>query len=262
MIALHTYFRDKGVLAALCLVMTMLLISSCAFFPSQENKKRARLHLKIGTSYLARGDYPDALNQLLLAAKLDPRSPIVQHNLGLAYFVRKKYILAERHMRRALQLEKKYTEARNNLARVLIELSLYQEAIDELNISLADLTFPHPNRTLFYLGLANFKLKEFQQSSHFLSQSLDIEPKDCSANNLLGRSYFELKKYSQASKFLDQAINLCKGSRFDEPFYYSALNHYQMGRRNKAVTILEEMMHRFPKGKYLALAKEALTLIK
>ena len=245
-------------------VLTLLLasINGCMIFDKSEDKKRAQLHLKIGTSYFSKGDHPNALNQLMTAAQLDPQNPVIQHNLGLAYFVRKKYTKAEYHIRQAVQIEKKYTEARSNLGRVLIELSLYKEAIDELKIAQEDLTFPYPEKPLIHSGIAYFKLGLFQQALELLKKSLEIQPKNCASNSFMGRSYFELKEYPRAIQSLNQAIDFCKGFDFDEPHYYSALSYYQMRKKAKAITTLENLISQFPKGEYIDRAHKLLEIIR
>ena len=246
----------------LTLLLTSMAASGCALFNKSDKKKRAQLHLKIGTGYLSNSDYPNALNQLIIAAQLDSKNPVIQHNLGLAYFAREKHTKAEEHLRKAIQLEKTYTEARNNLGRVLIELSLYKEAIKELKIAQEDLTFPYPEKSLIYSGIAYFKLGLFRRALDSLKKSLEIKPNDCTANNFLGRSYFELKEYPRATQSLDQAIDFCKGANFDEPHYYSALSHYRMGQKSQAVTRLEELINQFPHGEHIDPAHRLLEIMR
>ena len=226
-------------------------MSGCALWSQKDNKKRAQLYLKIGISYFNKGDYPNALNQLIIASQHDPRDPVIQHNLGLSYFVRKKYLKAEEHLRRAVQLERKYTEARNNLARVLIELSLYEEAFQELKISHEDLTFPYPERTLTHVGIAYFQMGSFKKALEQFKQALTINSKDCASNHFMGRSHLELAEYSKALQYLKEAIRLCRVNGFDEPLYFTALSHYHLGAEEEAIATINSLVQKFPNGKYV-----------
>src|SRR4051812_20881143 len=85
-----------------------------------KEKNEADLHLRIGTSYLQRGNNPMAMAELLTAEKLDSGNIYIQNNLGLAYFLNEHYEESLDHFNRALKISSKFSEARNNKARVLI----------------------------------------------------------------------------------------------------------------------------------------------
>ncbi len=243
-------------------ILIACFLGGCSSFHKSAEKKRAQLHLKMGVGYLSKGDHPNALNQFILAAQLDAKDPVIQHNLGLAYFARKRYVRAEEYLRRAVELEAGYTEARNNLGRSLIELSMYKEAIQELETARRDLTFPYVEKTLAYLGIAYFKLGRFKKSIQFFKEALLIKPTDCTSQNFLGRSYFELKQFSRATRTLDRAITLCQGVAFDEPYYYSALGYYQMGQTGHAIAKLEALIRQLPRGAHVDHAHRLLRILE
>ena len=47
----------------------------------------ARLHLQIGTSQLESGNYPQAIEELLKAEKLDSSDPVIQNNPKLSILI-------------------------------------------------------------------------------------------------------------------------------------------------------------------------------
>jgi len=242
-------------------VISSFLLSGCGSFRESE-RESADLHLRVGTSQLQTGAYPQALVSLLKAESLDPDNQYVQNNLGLAYFVREKYAAAERHFRRALELDSKYSDARNNLGRVLIEAGKYREAISVLDEVATDLTYVNPEKPLINLGMAYFKLKEYNRASSHLLKALEVQRDNCIANSFLGRVYFESKNYSKATEQLDKAVGFCLRAQYDEPHYYSALSYYQAGEKTKAVARLEEIIKLYPEGKYLDRAKSMLKMIR
>src|SRR6185312_4061003 len=95
---------------------TVLLISlvSCSTV-GKTDRERAGLHLQIGSGYLQKGLYPQAMNELLKAQDLDPHNPLVLNNLGLAYYVRGKVKQAEEKFRAAINELPKFSDAKNNL---------------------------------------------------------------------------------------------------------------------------------------------------
>lgn len=241
--------------------ISVLAIASCTSARKQ-NEQRGLLHLQIGTSHLAQGNYPAALRELLQAEKLNPNNPMIHNNLGLAYFVREKYDTAERHLRRALELDSSYTDARNNLGRLLIELHLYDQAIVELKKAAEDLVYQSPDKVLYNLGYAYFKKGQFNEAKERLLKALEMNRTNCLTLSLYGRSLLELRKYSLAAESLDQAIQRCRELKTDEPHYYSGLAYIKLGQREKAVARFEEQLQQYPDGDHMGKAKQALQMLK
>lgn len=246
-------------------VLTLGLISQaligCSTI-SPEDEKKSHLLLKMGISQMEAGDYPNALRNLIQAAEINPQDASIQNNLGLAYFFRQRYDLAEQHLRRAIALQPDYTEAKNNLGRSLIELNKPSEAVAVLQNALNDLTYPKPARIHLNLGMAYFKARQFDEARAQLRKALEYGPDNCLAQTFLGRSFYETKDYRQATQILDRAVGFCKISQFDEPHYYSALAYYQLGEKQKAESRLEEVIQFYSQGKYSEQAKSMLETIR
>lgn len=251
----------QKILATILISALALCMTSCS--PSKaSDSRRAELHLHIGSSYLAKGNYPAAMHELRLAEKLDPRNSAIQNNLGLAYFVRQKYQEAESHIKMALSLNPNYTDAQNNLGRVYIEMGLFDKAIEHLDSANQDLTYPYPDKTLTNLGIAHFNKGNYQSAKKYLKKSLAIRRENCLTFHYYGRCLFELRNFNLAAESFDQAIPLCKGSKFDEPHYFSALSYFKLGDKPRAVARFEELLTQFPDGKYISQSKSMLKIIK
>jgi type IV pilus assembly protein PilF len=250
-----------SILAAVSIHLAPVYLFSCA--PGQATvERRAQLHLQIGTALLGKGNYPGALQELLIAEQLDPENPAIQNNLGLAFFVRQKYPEAEQHIQMALVKAPHYTDARNNLGRLYIEMGNYNQAIVVLKRANEDLTYPFPDKTLTNLGIAYFNKGEFAVARDYLKKSLGIKRENCLTFNFYGRALFELSDFQLAAESFDQAIALCKSSKFDEPHYFSALSYYKTGDKSRAVARLEELIALFPEGKYSSQSKNMLQMIR
>lgn len=220
------------------------------------------MQLQVGTSQLQNGAYPQALSTLLKAESLDPENPVIQNNLGLAYYVREHYTEAEKHLRKAISLQPEYSDAHNNLGRTLIELNNFSQAVAELDIAVKDLTYTAPDKPLLNLGIAYFKMKKYDMAAAYLSRSIDIQRDNCLAHTYLGRAFFEQKNYSKASVELDRATAFCQRSLFDEPLFYASLSFYQQGQRDIAVGRMEDLLRLYPNGKYRDRAKSMLEVMK
>jgi type IV pilus assembly protein PilF len=235
-------------------------ISGCA--TPKRDREEAELRLRIGTSFLAQGNYPNALRELLIAERLAPRNPVIQNNLGLAYFLRDRPETAAEHLQKALKLQPDYSEARNNYARVLIELTRYNQAIGELKKVLNDLTYDDPAKAWVNIGLAHFRKKDFASAKNSFIEAIKLNRNHCMGQTYYGRSLLELGEVEASVTALDNAIVVCKSSTFEEPQYYSGLAYYKLGRTSSAISRMEEIVKNNPQGDFAKRAESMLKLMK
>lgn len=228
--------------------------------PSADKKETADIHLRMGTTNLQQGNYPQALQELLLAVELDPKNPIIHNNLALAYYVRDKFTEAETHLKKALDLDSRYADARNNLGRVYISMKLYDQAIVELKVVTNDLTYPSPEKPLSNLALAYYKKGDFKLAKETAYQALKVEKSFCPAQSVYGLSLFFLEDYKKSADTFEKVINQCEREK-EEAHYYSALSYFKLGQKEKSTARLQEMIHLYPDGEYTEKARTTLGII-
>ncbi|MFN7728841.1 MAG: tetratricopeptide repeat protein [Bdellovibrio sp.] len=239
----------------------ILNLAACTSLGGRD-PEQADLHLRVGSSLLENGSYPQAMTELLKAEQLDPESAVIQNNLGLVYFAREKNEMAEKHIRRAIRLDPTFTEAKNNLGRVLTEKSEFAAAEKILKEALQDLTFITPEKIHLNLGYLSFRQGRYREAKGRLLKAIEFQRSNCMAQTLYGRSLFELKDFSAAAASLDRAIGFCQRGTLDEPQYYSALAYYQLGDARKAEVRLEEITKLYSNGKYYDRARSMLETMR
>jgi type IV pilus assembly protein PilF len=237
----------------------IVIFSGCANVELRQ--EQAQLHLRIGTSLLIKGRYPQALAELLEAENLDGSDAVIQNNLGLAYFVRHEYDIAETHIKKAIEANPKYSDAKNNLGRVYIELARYDDAIRELNLVTKDLTYPNPEKAYVNLGLAYLKKGDSQTSQGMFKKSIEANSRFCPGYNYYGQSLFQQQKYELAIDAFESALKLCNNS-YDEAHYYSALSYFKIGEKEKAQARFQEVIKLYPSSEYAAKSKAMLKIIR
>jgi Tfp pilus assembly protein PilF len=242
------------------ILISLLAIVACKSAGDSRNQQKADLHLRLGTNNLERGNYPDALKDLLIAESLAPNEPLTQNNLGLAYFMREKYDQAEIHIRKAIELEPKFTDAKNNLGRVLIEKKKFADAKKYLNEVLEDLTYPMPGKAYINLGLASFGEQAYGEAKEYFLKAINFDRENCLAQNYYARSLLELKEYKKAVTAFDKAEAFCAKQSFDEPSYFSAVNSYRMGDTYKAKLKFEALIEK--NSSYREKAEQMLEVLR
>jgi len=243
------------------LLMVPLSLLSCTS-PRTTDSERAGLHLQIGTGYLAKGQYPQAMAELLRAEQYDPKNPLILNNLGLAYFVRGRYQEAEAKFRAALKSAPRFSDAKNNLGRLLVDTQRAREALRVLQEVENDLTYEFQEKTWSNLGMAYFSLGQFKKAEEYLSRSLEVRRDNCTTASFYGRTLLEMKRLEQATMALDQAVEFCRNARFEDPLYFSAMSYFSMGNKERSRARIDELLKEYPKSKYVTKAKGMLELLQ
>ena len=125
----------------------------------------------MGEKFLAARDLGQALKYLTLAEKRRPNDPVIQYDLGLAYYERGLRSDALTHLKKALALKPDYPEAENALGRYYAEQGQYDQAQHAFQKALADPFYTTPQLALYNLGLVYEKkgdpeaaLKQYQEA--------------------------------------------------------------------------------------------------
>lgn len=247
------------------LIIFITLSLSCAH-NEQKSQKQAKYLLEIGTSYLANGDTPQAIRYLRNSIAADKNNPVAYNNLALAYYFRQKYLLAEKNLKKALELEPTYTEAMNNYGRVLIEVGQYNEAISVLTKATNDLTYNMPEKSYSNLGYAYYKAEQFDKALTNLKKSLSDRKNSCFTNTIYAHTLYGLGRYQLASDAFFRNIHLCEKQKdmYQENKYHAAVAFLQINKHNEAMALLDEIQSNTSSEneKWRDSAKELLKTLK
>ena len=132
----------------------------------------AELHLLLGKAHINREEYDDAIKELELAAKANPKLPFVHFNLGIAYYKKQELARAKEEFLKDAALE-------------------------------PDVAYNYDQ-----LGLVNSLLGNNQEAESNLRKALRLDPSLASARYQLAQIYQREGKYAQALTEIDAALKL------------------------------------------------------
>lgn len=245
------------------LFSVLFAIVGCSTFESSKRKEMATVKMQMGISELQKNNLPEALRILLEAEELDGKEPHIQNNLGLVYFLRKKYDQSIKHFSRALDLNEKFSEARNNLARVYIEIKQYAMAEKLLSQVVEDLTYANYVSSYNNMGLVKFNLKKYDDALTYFTKSVESFREDCFSQLYLGRTLLELGKNKLAASRLDSAAYFCRQSRVDDAHYYGAIAYYRLGKVDQSLNRFNDVIKLFDNNSpHRDSAKEMIQMIE
>jgi Tfp pilus assembly protein PilF len=235
-----------------------LIISACGL--SQNARKQASYHYQMGQSYLAENNVTRALLELTEAEKLDPDNPGLLCNLGLAYFRKNKFELAEQKYQKAISLKPDYSEARNRLGVNYMEMKRWDDAIHQFRFVTEDIFFPDQEAASINLGLAYFGKGDYPKALSVLRSVVGAYSGNPRGRLHLGRVYFALDKLDLAIAEYRKAIDIYAdyaGAHYNLGIAYLKLKDYQ-----KAGATFREVLRIAPDSELGQLSREYLNSLK
>lgn len=162
------------------LIVLLFLFSSCAAHKEPALAKREGLekdflfNLNQASFFLRKNEPDKAIDYLNKAISLDEGSSLAYNLLGIAYFQRKDFKLAEKQYKRAVELNPSYAQAYNNLGSVYFMIQEFDRAEEMFRKAI----FLSPTIVSAYYGLGTLLLAKGQlgESTTYLSKGIELDP--------------------------------------------------------------------------------------
>lgn len=156
-----------------------LLLSACvtetqhsAYTKEVSKDSAVQSHVNAGMEYLAKGDSENALRHLKNAHDRDPKSPVVQNGLALAFQMSGENELAEKHYKAALRADSNMTMARNNYGVFLYREGRYPEACKQMRLVIKDSLYDGRTSAFQNLGQCELKLGNLEEAEEAFERAL------------------------------------------------------------------------------------------
>ncbi|UFS72769.1 tetratricopeptide repeat protein [Geomonas sp. RF6] len=214
----------------------------------------------MGQSYLAENNITGALVELSEAEKITPKDPELLNLLGLTYFRKGRYELAEEKYLKAIEKRPAYSEARNNLGVNYLEMKRWNDAAAQFKLVLEDIFYRDTDNASINLGLAYLGSGEYQQALPILRGVIARNPADARARLQLGRVYFAMDRTEAAIAEYKKALELNRS--YANAYYYLALAQVKMKDTGAARSAFREVIRIAPDSEIGQLSREYLDLLK
>ena len=240
-------------------LLIALVFTSCSS-TSTKDKNKASIYYSHGTQKLIEKDYTKALSLLLRAYEINKDTDICT-NLGMAYYLKKDIVNAKKMFGEAIDLDEKNADARNNLASILVEENKYNEAREQYEIIMGDLTYSKQYRINYNLGVIEFRLGNREAAIEYLTKASAEKQDYCAANNLLGEVYYDVKDFNSALDWFKKAT---MGECFKQviPHFNIGKTLMELGQLDRATQKFIDLKERFSKTKFSSLADIELKKIR
>ena len=184
-------FKGMRMAALMAVLISAVMMSGCTISEItgsnlQANpEKRVEVGLEAATAYLKANDVENALRHIEKVLEIEPKNAEAHQTMALIYTKEGKLDKAEEFYKKAIKYDETLSSARNNYATLLFSLGRYEEAIEQLQVAAADLSYDNRPQATQNLGLAYLKLNKLNDAEASFQTALRLNPK-------LPRSLLEL----------------------------------------------------------------------
>ena len=196
--------------------LSLLLLAGCVISEItgsnlQKNpEKRIEVGMQAATEYLKANDIDNALRHLTAVLELDPRNADAHQTMALVYTKEGDLAKAEEFYKKAIRYDDSLSSARNNYATLLYSSGRYEDAIEQLRVAAADLSYDNRAQAVQNLGLCYLKLGRHSDAEASFQTALRLNPK-------LPRSLLELSdillqqsQYKLAARYLREYVVIAR----------------------------------------------------
>ena len=219
--------------------------------------ERSFREFQLAASLRDEGQTANAIEHLRIALELDPNNAEAHLLLGFIQMERRAYLNAEEQLSTAIALLEKQkrggstlAEARNIYGLCLIELERYDDAIVVLRESATDELNTAPHLAWGNLGLAQFRLGEYQETVKSTMEAVRIQPRFCVGYFTMGQALARTQLWRDAERALVRAIDADESCK-DNPHLQGAWRlrgevRAHLGHHQDAVADLERCVELGP----------------
>ena len=243
---------------AILLVAAALSSSACAL--SQAERNRFTYHYEMGQSFYAENNVTGALVEFTEAERISPRDPKLLNFLGLAFYRKGRYGLAEEKFKKALREKPSFSEARNNLGVDYMEMKRWDDAIAQFRLVRNDIFYPDQTDAEMNLGLAYLGKGEYREALPILRTVAERSPRDFRAPLNLGRVYFAMGRTELAIGEYRKSLKL--NDRYANAYYNLALAELKIQDQSAARSAFREVVRIAPDSEIGQLSSEYLDMLK
>jgi type IV pilus assembly protein PilF len=174
----------------------------------KDPRTRAKAHTELGALYFQDGNLIVALEELTLAAAIDPNYAPAFATRGLVLFYVKEFESAEKDFDRAIDLDGKNPEISNNYGWFLCQTGRERESIPYFERAYRSTLYQTPANAYLNAGACLIKLDELDAAEEALERSLRLAPGNPQAMFHLADVSYRRGNFDAARKRMSEVVRL------------------------------------------------------
>ncbi|MDR2614265.1 MAG: type IV pilus biogenesis/stability protein PilW [Candidatus Accumulibacter sp.] len=221
----------------------------------KDPRTRAKAHTELGALYFQDGNLIVALEELTLAAAIDPEYAPAFSIRGLVLYHVKEFPSAEKDFQHALDLDERSPETNNNYGWFLCQTDRAAESIQYFARAYENPVYQTPANAYLNAGACHLKIGEIDQAEDALRKSLRLMPDNPQALYHLADVHYRRGNFDAARKQLIEVIGRVEPG--PEMLWLLLRTERRLGNRGDEQSLATQLRRRFPdSAEYQELLRE------
>lgn len=208
--------------------------------------KAGETHVTAGLEYLSKGEKEFARRHFQSALDISDMNAPAHNGMAIVYQQDKDDELAEKHFKRALQLDPNFSKARFNYSGFLIRTKRFSEAQENLLILVEDVTYPRRDFASLQLGLLQQKAGDYDAALDSFQNAVGVNFRLAAAHEAMAGLYFEKKKYPLAAQSLNQYNKIRRGRPSAKSLWLKIRLEQIFDDKNKEASAVMALKNMYP----------------
>lgn len=247
------------VLRSLFLLSMIVLMSACVTSPADApqgaNQKASEINVQLGIKYFGKGEYKIADEKLRRALKQDPRSATAHWVFALLQERLGEHEVAEKHFRKAITLDPKDSRAHNNYGTFLCNQNRIPEAEEEFLSAVKNPLYSEASSAYANAGICLLKVPDKVKAEEYFQKALDKNASERSALYQMGLLSFERQEYEHASFYFQKYESVAKHN--SRSLWMAYQTEVSLGNLGKAEDYAHQLKRSFPASQEARLLAES-----
>ena len=210
----------------------------------KDARTRAKAHTELGALYFQDGNLIVALEELTLAAAIDPDYAPALSTRGLVLYYVKEFDSAEKDFRRALSLEERNPDINNNYGWFLCQTGRAKESIPYFERAYRNPMYQTPANAYLNAGACHIKTNELDLAEDALRRSLRLMLENPQALYYLADVSYRRGNFDAARKQLTDAGRLVEPG--PEMLWLSVRVERRLGNQADERSLTAQLRRKFP----------------
>lgn len=202
------------------------------------------LNVQLGAEYMRQGDYAIALAKLKKALGHNPNLAIAHSTIAVLYETIGENELAERHFKRAIDLDANDPRIRNNYGRYLCAHRDERAGIEQFKLAANNPLYKSPQLPLTNAGTCAMRINELDEAEVFFRRALELQPTMAPALLNMMRISVENENYLQGRAYLQRYKDVADHTA--ETLWAGYRIEKQLGDKDAAANYAVRLKSRFP----------------
>ena len=210
----------------------------------KDARTRAKVHTELGSLYFQDGKLITALEEVTLAAAIDPDYAPAFSTRGLILYHVKELESAEKDLQRALSLEPRNPDINNNYGWFLCRTDRAEESLQYFERALGNPLYQTPELAYMNAGECLVRLNQLDRAEDYLRRALRLSPENPQALYHLAHVYFKRGNYDAARKQLMDTVR--RASPGPEILWLLLRVERRLGNKSDVESLTAQLRRKFP----------------